>query len=405
MEFSEANMSLHPFVSSAHRSKLPAVHSSPLLDISRENSQLEPEILAAITQVTRTGRFVLGPEVQLLEQRVARLCKAPHAIGCASGSDALLLALLAADIQPGDEVIVPSFTFFATASAVTRLGGIPIFVDIDPDTFNISPAAIEAAITPQTKAIIPVHLFGLPADMPRINQIAQEHQLVVVEDAAQAIGAGIDGQPTGSLGDMACFSFYPTKNLGGFGDGGMLTAQSDAFAAKLKLLRVHGMEPRYYHEIVGINSRLDTIQAAVLNVKLPHLQGWSRARARNAQRYEEMFAAAGLQDFLTLPTHAPEYTHVWNQYTVRISQSRDELRSYLGEQNVGSEIYYPVPLHQQKCFDALPKRFALPETERAAKEVLSLPVYPLMTIPEQEYVVDRISQFASAQGRRTKHAA
>lgn len=398
-------MSSQPIVSSTQRSNLPPATSAPLLDISRENSQLEPEILAAMTQVTRAGRFVLGPEVQLLEQRIARRCQAKHAIGCASGSDALLLSLMAAGIQPGDEVIVPSFTFFATASAVTRLGGVPIFVDIEPESFNICPKAIEAAVTPKTKAVMPVHLFGLPADMAKINEIATAHDLVVIEDAAQAIGAEIDGKPAGSLGDMGCFSFYPTKNLGGFGDGGMLTSTSDTFAAKLKLLRVHGMEPRYYHEVVGINSRLDTMQAAVLNVKLPHLPAWTEARISNAERYEEMFVESGLTEFMQLPKHQPNYKHVWNQYTVRVADSRDDLRSYLSEQNVGSEIYYPIPLHQQKCFANVPQRFELPETERAAKEVLSLPVYPMMTIPEQEYAVKCISQFAVSQGQRVKHAA
>ena len=400
----EAVMSSQPSRSSINRSALPPVASVPLLDVSRENAQLEPELLAAITQVHRSGRFVLGPEVVSLEQRISRLCQAPHAIGCASGSDALLLALMAADIQPGDEVIVPSFTFFATASAVTRLKGVPVFVDIEPDSYNICPAAIEAAITPKTKAIIPVHLFGLPANMPRIMEIAERHDVLVIEDAAQAIDAKIDGQPVGSWGHMACFSFYPTKNLGGYGDGGMLTSTSDELAARLKLLRVHGMEPRYYHEIVGINSRLDTLQAAVLNVKLPQLPQWTQARQQNAERYVNLLAAAGLTEELVVPRHNARFSHVWNQFTVRVAHSRDELRNYLAERNVGSEIYYPIPLHQQRCFVDIPQRFELPETERAAREVLSLPIFPLMTIPEQEYVVSCLGEFVSAQRGQAKAA-
>lgn len=381
------------------------VNAAPLLDISRENTQLELEILAAMTHVTRSGRFVLGPEVQSLEQRIARLCEVPTAIGCASGSDALLLALMAADVTTGDEVILPSFTFFATASAVTRLGATPVFVDIEPDSFNIGPDAIEAAVTSKTKAVIPVHLFGLPANMAAINRIAKQHGLVVVEDAAQAIGAAIDGTPVGSLGDMGCFSFYPTKNLGGFGDGGMLTSRSDEYADKLKLLRVHGMEPRYYHSVVGINSRLDTLQAAVLNVKLPHLPSWTEARQSHAKRYAQMFQATELDSWLTTPKCPENYQHVWNQYTVRVPGHRDALRTYLQQHQVGSEIYYPVPLHQQECFAHLPQRFALPETERAAQEVLSLPIYPMMTVPEQTYVVDKIAAYAAEQGMMGRAAA
>ena len=398
-------MSAQPNWSFSSSLNPPPATSAPLLDISRENSQLEPEILAAITHVTRSGRFVLGPEVQLLEQRIARLCQVPHGIGCASGSDALLLSLMAAGIECGDEVILPSFTFFATASAVTRLGGIPVFVDIDPDSFNISPDAIAAAVTSKTKAIIPVHLFGLPADMVAINQIAQEHDLVVVEDAAQAIGAEIDGQPVGSWGDVGCFSFYPTKNLGGFGDGGMLTSRSDRFAEQLKLLRVHGMQPRYYHGVIGINSRLDTMQAAVLNVKLPHLNAWTEARIGHAKRYASLFEDAGISDYFKLPGHAENYLHVWNQYTIRVPGGRDALRDHLSECKVGSEIYYPIPLHQQECFAHLPQRFELPETERAAQEVLSLPVYPMMSAPEQSYVVECIAKFVAESKTKTRDAA
>lgn len=377
----------------------------PLLDIGRENTPLEPEMLAAITHVVRSGRFVLGPEVQQLEQRVSRLCDAKHAVGCASGSDALLLALMAIGIKAGDEVIVPSFTFFATASAVWRLGATPIFVDIDPITYNISPAAVREAITDKTRAIIPVHLFGLPADMKSLLEIGEEHDIRIVEDAAQAIGAAVNGQPVGAIGDIGCFSFYPTKNLGGFGDGGMLTSNSDELSDQLALLRGHGMRPRYYHETVGINSRLDTLQAVVLNIKLPHLQAWSDARAENAKMYDELFKAEGVEQIILPPQPDSSVKPVWNQYTVRISEGRDELRQWLASHNIGTEIYYPVPLHRQACFENVEQRFDLPETERASQEVLSLPIFPTMTLAEQETVVMRVCEFMESRNATGRKAA
>lgn len=368
----------------------------PLLDIGRENHPLEQETIAAFAQVMRSGRFVLGPEVSQLEQRVAKLCDVPHAVGCASGSDALLLALMAIDVRPGDEVIVPSFTFFATASAVVRLGASPVFVDIDPATFNLRPAAVKAAVTSRTKAIIPVHLFGRPAAMEPLLQLGMNHGLAIIEDAAQAIGAELNGKPVGSMGDLGCFSFYPTKNLGGFGDAGMLTTTSDELADRLRLLRTHGMHPRYFHSVVGINSRLDTLQAVALNVKLPHLHAWSAARAKNAARYQRLFQEADLTDVIALPGQPADAQHVWNQYTIRAPGFRDELREYLAQHNVGSEIYYPVPLHLQECFASIEQRFSLTETERAAKEVLSLPIFPALTELEQQTVVTRISEFIRA---------
>lgn len=380
-----------------------ALKSVPLLDIGRENAQLEQKILAAMSHVSRSGRFVLGPEVQQLEQRIAKLCNVAHAIGCGSGSDALLLSLMALEIEPGDEVIVPSFTFFATASAVWRLGAVPIFVDIDPATYNLDPTAVRNAVTEKTKAIIPVHLFGRPADMSRVMDVAREFGLSVVEDAAQALGATEGSHTVGSIGDIGCFSFYPTKNLGGFGDGGMLTTQSDELADRLRLLRGHGMRPRYYHEEVGINSRLDTLQAVVLNVKLPHLPAWSKVRQQNAARYQSLFHDAGLNDHVVLPNTGSIDGHVWNQYTIRAPGFRDELREYLTARNVGTEIYYPVPLHQQRCFVSLPQRFKLPETERAAREVISLPIFPHMTGAEQETVVARIGQFIEARERSVSY--
>jgi dTDP-4-amino-4,6-dideoxygalactose transaminase len=369
--------------------------SVPLLDINRGNESLIDEIMPVIEEVCRSGWFVLGPQCQRLETSMAELAGAPHGVACASGSDALLLALMAFDIGPGDEVLVPSFTFFATASAVTRLGATPVWVDIDPVTFNIDPERMKDAITAATKAVIPVHLFGQAADMGAINEIARENGLKVIEDAAQAHGAKYNGKPVGSLGDIGCFSFYPTKNLGGFGDGGMLVTSDDETAEKLRLLRVHGMNPRYYHQVIGINSRLDAIQAAVLNVKMPHLPEWTELRRKNAARYDQMFADAGLDDRFTLPATAENRYHVWNQYTLRVPNGqRDELRAFLGDLKVGTEIYYPIALHQQACFRKLGLGDAdLPETERATDEVLHLPIFPELTEAEQQTVVARISEY------------
>jgi dTDP-4-amino-4,6-dideoxygalactose transaminase len=367
----------------------------PLLDVPAGNAPLLPEILAAIEKVCRSGWFCLGPEVQRLEEGMAELCGTRFGIGCASGSDALLLSLMAIDIQPGDEVIVPSFTFFATASAITRLGAKPVWVDIDPITFNIDAELVEAAVTPATRAVIPVHLFGQCADMDRINRIANRHGLTVIEDAAQSHGAKLHSRACGSLGDMGCFSFYPTKNLGGFGDGGMLVTSDETLAERLRLLRGHGMQPRYYHKIVGVNSRLDAIQAAALNVKLPHLGVWSDQRRANADRYHQLLTEAGLADTLGLPVTLPGREHVWNQYTLRVPDGhRDGLRQYLTERKIGSEIYYPVALHQQECFREMGFGEAdLPETERATREVLHLPIFPELTAEQQRSVVAGIAGF------------
>ena len=368
--------------------------SSPvaLFDVHRGNAPLRDEILAAITRVVESGKFLHGPDVAQLERTVAELCGVEHAIACASGSDAILLALMALDIGPGHEVIVPSFTFFATASAVWRVGARPVFADIDPRTFNIDPAKIEAAITPSTRAIIPVHLFGQCCEMDAINDLARRRRLFVIEDAAQAIGAKYWGRPACSLGSIGCLSFYPTKNLGGFGDGGMLTTSDADLAQRLRLYAAHGMNPRYYHKVVGINSRLDTIQAAVLNVKLTRLAQWADQRQANARRYHDLFAAARLAGQIVLPHGEPHCEHVWNQYTVRITAGRrDAVKAQLAEAGVGSEIYYPVPLHLQDCFQSLGYQpGSLPETERAAREVLSLPIYPELTAAEQQTVVVRL---------------
>lgn len=375
----------------------------PLLDVNRDNAPLRDEFIEALTGVVDSGRFLFGPDVVELEKEVASICQVPHAVGCASGSDALLLSLMALGIGPGDEVIVPSFTFFASVSCITRLGATPVFVDIRPDTFNIDATRIEEAITPQTKAIIPVHLFGQCAEIDRICQIACQHDLAVVEDAAQAIGAAYHSRPAGSWGLVGCFSFYPTKNLGGMGDGGMLTTMDPAVEDQLRLLAGHGMRPRYYHKVVGINSRLDTFQAAVLRVKLTHLSDGVEKRAANANRYDQLFAESGLvaEGDITLPYQDPNAFHVWNQYAIRVGGGRrDALRAFLSEQQIGTEIYYPVPMHQQECFQYLQVDASrLPETQRASEEVLNLPIFPSLSQAEQERVVDGIKQFYAAESK------
>lgn len=365
----------------------------PMLDINRQNAPLRPEIDAAIARVCDSGAFVHGPACQEFETALAEYCGAKHAVGCASGSDALLLALMALDLRPGDEVLLPSFTFFATASAVTRLGATPVFVDILPETFNINPADAIRKITPMTRAILPVHLFGQCADMDAILHLAGE--IPVIEDAAQAIGAEHRGARAGSIGTLGCFSFYPTKNLGGFGDGGMITTDDESLAERLRILRDHGQHPRYHHHVVGVNSRLDAIQAAVLNVKLSHLESYAEARRANAARYQELFRAAGIDRRIGVPTESAENLAVWNQFTIRIpGGQREELQRHLAEQKIGSAIYYPIPLHLQECFANLEYKVGdLPATERACREVLSLPIYEGLTIDEQNRVVTAIGEF------------
>jgi len=365
----------------------------PLLDLARQHGPLLSQFSESLNRVCQSGWFVLGPEVAKLEESVAKYSDAQYAVGCASGSDALLLAMMACGIGDGDEVILPSFTFFATASAVTRLGATPIFADIDPVSFNISPAAIESLITPKTKAIIPVHLFGRCAEMDQIVRIAKSASLAVIEDCAQAIGAEFQGRRAGSMGEIGCFSFYPTKNLGGAGDGGMLTSNSDALADSLQLLRGHGMRPRYYHKAIGINSRLDAFQAAILNIKMPLLDQWSHMRQTNAKRYTEMFEAIGLDEVIGVPDPGNDIRHVWNQYVIRVPNNRrNELRKHLTDVNIGTEIYYPLGLHRQECFQYLGQT-DLPETDRAAAEVLALPIFPELTAEEQQQVVETIALF------------
>ena len=377
------------------RNALPAVSKVPLLDLSRENEELASEFSAAFQRVMKSGRFVFGPECTELEARIAERCGTIHAIGCASGSDALLLSLMAAGVTVGDEVICPSFTFFATASAITRLGATPVFADIHEDTFNIDAASVAANISSKTKAIIPVHLFGQCAEMKLVSDLATEHNLTVVEDCAQSIDARYNELPSGSMSSAGCFSFYPTKNLGGCGDGGMITTSDDEFADRLRLLRAHGMRPRYHHQVVGINSRLDTLQAALLLVKLPHLHNWTEQRVANAKRYFELFHTANLNEHIGLPTVADGCRSVWNQFTIRVAGGhRDALREHLRKLEIGTEIYYPIPLHLQDCFAELDYRAgSLPKTEAAASEVLSLPIFPGLTAVEQQTVVNAIADF------------
>jgi dTDP-4-amino-4,6-dideoxygalactose transaminase len=375
-----------------------------MLDVNRQNAPLEAEISVAIQSVVKSGAFVNGPAVREFEEQVARYCGTRHAIGCASGSDALLLALMTVGIGPGDEVIIPSFTFFASASSVTRLGATPVFADIVPETLNIDPADVAKKITSRTKAIMPVHLFGQCADMGALNTIAREAgRIPVIEDACQAIGAEFEHRRAGALGRMGCFSFYPTKNLGGMGDGGLITTDNTELADKLRILRDHGQHPRYYHHEVGINSRLDALQAAVLGVKLERLDSYAAGRQRNADRYAKEFARTGLDSKINIPLVKPGCASVWNQYTIRVRDGeRDTLQKHLSERKIGSAVYYPVPLHLQKCFAFLGhQEGSLPATELACREVLSLPIYECLTTEEQSQVIGAIAEyFGLAESRR-----
>ena len=365
----------------------------PLLDLKAQYATIRDEIEPAVKDVFESQYFILGPTVAAFEEEVAAYCGAKHAIGCASGSDALLLALMALGIGPGDEVITTPYTFFATASCITRLGAKPVFCDILPDTYNIDPDAVARLVTDKTKAILPVHLYGLTADMNRINAIADSKGIPVVEDAAQAIGAASPEGGAGTLGRMGCFSFFPSKNLGGAGDGGMVVTDDDALAGSLRPLRVHGSKPKYYHAVVGVNSRLDALQAAVLSVKLKHLDDWSAGRRDNADTYRRLIAEKGINGIETVPESPAGYKHIYNQFVIRV-KDRDALRNHMKEHGIGTEIYYPVPLHLQECFAYLGGREGdLPVSEAAAKTTLALPIYTELTAEMQEYVVDMIAAF------------
>jgi dTDP-4-amino-4,6-dideoxygalactose transaminase len=387
----------------------------PLLDLKSQYAPLRGEIETAIREVCDEQRFVLGPRVAELEAKVAQYSQTKHGLGLSSGTDALLLALMALDIGPGDEVITTPFTFFATAGVVARLGARPFFCDIDAATFNLDPAAVRKAVAERCerkgdrlvnratggviRALLPVHLYGQMADVDAFTGIARQHRLAVVEDAAQAIGAALaDGRRAGSVGDVGCLSFFPTKNLGAFGDAGMCVTNDGALQERMRILRVHGGEPKYYHSLIGGNFRLDELQAAVLVIKLKHLDEWTRARQANAARYDELFRAADLGDEVQVPARVPGFRHIFNQYVIRVRR-RDDLRAHLAQNGVGTEIYYPVPLHAQRCFAYLEHDPAdFPEAQRAAAEVLALPIYPELTGPQLEYVVRQIASFVRSGG-------
>jgi dTDP-4-amino-4,6-dideoxygalactose transaminase len=390
--------------------------SVPLLDLSAQYAAIRPEIDAALDAVLSSQRFVLGTNVDALESEMARYCGAPHAIGVASGSDALLLALMAIGLTAGDEVITTPYTFFATAAAIVRLGGVPIFVDVEPTTLNLSVAQVKSRVTARTKAIIPVHLYGQCADMAPLLTLAREHELMVIEDAAQVIGAAYllpqagaraDGAAdgwvrAGAMGDLGCLSFYPSKALGAYGDAGMVLAHDAGLAERVRALRTHGGLGKYRHDLLGVNSRLDELQAAVLRVKFKHLDAWIAARQANAARYDRLFREAGLAwepghadggNPVKLPTVAPRCTHMYYVYGVRVRE-RDGLRAYLAEHGVGTDVYYPIPLHLQPCFGSLAYHEGdFPEAEQAAAEALALPMYPELSEAQQRYVVEQIVNF------------
>jgi len=366
----------------------------PLLDLKAQYQTIKAELDAAIAEVMESQYFILGPKVKECEQAIAQYCRCAHAIGVTSGTDALLIALMAEGIGPGDEVITTPYTFFATAGSIARTGAKPVFVDIDPVTFNIRADQIESRITPRTKAIMPVHLYGQMADMDPIMEIARRRKLVVIEDAAQAIGAEYQSRRAGSIGDYGCFSFFPSKNLGCCGDGGMVTVNDAARAEKLDVLRVHGSKPKYYHKLIGGNFRLDAIQAAVVTVKLRHLDRWSAMRQVNAARYNALFEESGLvaAGRVVLPAIRTN-RHIFNQYVIRVPD-RDGLMARFKQREIGCEVYYPVPLHLQECFAYLGHRPGdFPESERAARETLALPVYPELTVEQAQAVVAAVAEY------------
>ena len=367
----------------------------PLIDLRGHHESLRPQLLEAVERVIDSQQFVLGSEVEALEEEIAEYCTAEFGIGCASGSDALLLALMSLDLKAGDEVITTPFTFFATGASITRLGAHPRFVDIDPRTYNIDPAKVEAAITPKTRAILPVHLYGQCADMDALLEISKLHELPIIEDAAQAIGAEDRGRRAGSMGHIGCFSFYPTKNLGGAGDGGMLVTNDPALAKRLRRLRVHGGKTEYHHDEVGINSRLDALQAAILRIKFRYLDEWSDARRAKAAFYTQLLEERGLNVEFTPPFVRSSVRHIFHQYVIRLPQQSDEVINHLSLHGVGSKVYYPVPLHLQECFAYLGYRNGqFPEAETAAKQTLALPCFPEITEEQQRYVVDVLAKFA-----------
>ena len=381
----------------------------PFFDLNSQFASIKEEIKSALDEVFKTQQFILGPRVEALEQTIANYCQTRYAIGVASGSDAILLSLMALGIGKGDEVLLPPFTFFATAGSVSRVGATPVFVDIDPKTYNIDPSKIEKKITSRTKAIIPVHLFGQCADMNPLLEVAKEKKLFIIEDAAQALGAEYKPQPNsnglraGRMGDLGCFSFYPTKNLGAFGDAGMVVTNEPQWAEKVRLLRTHGSQPKYFHKWIGINSRLDAMQAAILLVKFKYLENWTTERQKKSGYYRLLF-----NDFLSsvegleLPTIQYQNRHIFHQYVIRAPE-RDRLKRFLMEQGIGTDIYYPLPLHLQECYSFLKyRRGDLPISEKASEEVLALPIYPELTEIQQTMVVETIKKFYKQETNKEK---
>jgi dTDP-4-amino-4,6-dideoxygalactose transaminase len=372
----------------------------PLLDLKEQYKTIKKEILETAEELFESQYFILGPRVVYLEKEIADYCASKHAVGVSSGTDALLISLMAADIGFKDTVITTPYTFFATAGSIARTGARPVFVDIDPKTYNISPESLDSAIDSMTptererlKAVIPVHLYGQCADMAPILEICDKYDLIVIEDAAQAIGSEYKGQRAGAMGDFGCFSFFPSKNLGAFGDGGIVTTNSDNFYDKLCTLRAHGSRPKYYHKIIGGNFRLDAFQAAVVSIKLKYLDQWTKARQENAENYRMLFKHADLEDVVELPFEK-EGRHIYNQFVIRVKKKRDDLRGFLNDAEIGTEVYYPVPMHLQDCFSDLGyKKGDFPEAEYAALHTLALPIYPELSDDQMAYVVDKIKAF------------
>ena len=365
----------------------------PLLDLRAQYETIRPEVDDAIRKIMESCGFIGGPEIKGLEEEIARYSQSAHAVACASGTDAILMALWTLGIGPGDEVISPAYTFFATAGTIANNGATPVFVDVDPKTFNIDVHLLEKAITPRTKAVVAVSLFGQCCDIPAIKAICDKHQIYLIEDAAQSIGSEWEGKRSGSMCDFGTFSFFPSKNLGGAGDGGMVVTQNAELAEKLRLLCNHGAKPKYYHSLVGTNSRLDALQAAILRVKLRHLDRWSEKRAKNAALYNQLFEGSKVGT----PFHDPRTRHIYNQYIIRVA-NRDGLKAHLGEKNIGCEVYYPVPLHVQKCFAHLGyKAGDMPVSEQAAAETLALPIYPELLDEQIRYVAQTVRDFVEKQ--------
>jgi dTDP-4-amino-4,6-dideoxygalactose transaminase len=369
----------------------------PLLDLHAQYAPIRAEVIGALTRVADSQQFILGAEVEAFERELAALVEVDHAIGVSSGTDALLAVLMALGVGPGAEVITPTYSFFATAGCIARLGATPVFVDIDAVTFNVTAAAVERALTPATRAIMVVHLFGLSADMEGLRAVAARAGVPLIEDAAQAIGAKYRGRQVGGFGAAACFSFFPSKNLGAFGDAGMVTTNDAALAREVRLLRNHGMDPKYFHARIGGNFRLDALQAAVLRVKAPHLSGWTDARRRNADRYRALVHESGLDRHLVLPVEPGGHTHIYNQFVVR-SERRDDLRAFLAARRVGTEVYYPVPFHRQACFAGRTREVdRFPVADAAAASSLALPIYGELTLEQQRHVVNCLADFAEAR--------